>query len=144
MQIKKKIVNFLTTQGKKTINEKNFCKTVKTLQKKSKKSTKDLIKLTIINTLIPFKILTFKRKKRKKKQTKEFPFFIKNYKNQIFFTIKSLIESVKKNKQKNSCSENLQKEFLLPTTKFSNSIKIKSNIQKFFKNNNRLVTYYKW
>lgn len=144
--IKKKIINFLTKKGRKATAEKIFTKTIKTLQQDCVKSTKRLIQLAVSHSLIPFRVLIFKQKKRKKKKIREAPFFIKNYKDQLSFAIKNLIKVVStKNKNSSKISHDILKNEILSATKFSsNSINIKENIQSFLTNKKHLLRYYKW
>lgn len=146
IHIKKKIINFLTKKGKKPTAEKVFIKAVKTLQQDCAKSTKELIKLAVFNSIIPFRILTFKQKKRKKKKIREVPFYIKNYKDQLSFAIKNLSKAVHtKNQSLPKVSHNdLKNEILSATKSASNSIQIKENIQAFLMNKKHLLRHYKW
>ena len=61
--IKNKLINHLVVNGKKNKSEKIVCKSFKTLQTISKKSSKKLIQLALISTTPIFKINTIIQKK---------------------------------------------------------------------------------
>lgn len=143
INIKQKFVNFLTIKGKKATNEKNFKKSIKTIQKLHKKTTKDILKCAVIKATIPFKILVFKQKKRKQKKVKEIPFFLKNYKDQVNFAIKNIIKAIKNHKNQ-ACFLKLQKEIIVTTQLKNESTKIKENIQKFITTKRHLLVNFKW
>jgi ribosomal protein S7 len=143
IKIKNKIINFLAKKGETALNEKIFIKSIKELQKNTKKATKDIIKAAVISVATPFKILIFKQKKRKKKKVREVPFFIKAYEAQIYLAIKNLTESIQ-NKQKNSLYKRLQNEFFLAAQQSEESLKVKKNIQKLLTTKKRLLNFYKW
>lgn len=143
IKIKNKIINFLAKKGETALNEKIFIKSIKELQKNTKKATKDIIKVAVISIATPFKILIFKQKKRKKKKVREVPFFIKAYKAQIYLAIKNLTESIQ-NKKKISLYKRLQNEFFLAAQQSEESLKVKRGIQKLLTTKKRLLNFYKW
>lgn len=144
IKIKNKIINFLAKKGETSLNEKNFTKSVKELQKSTKKATKDVIKTAVASVATPFKILIFKQKKRKKKKVREVPFFIKAYEAQIYFAIKNLIGSANASKKNVSLHKRLQNEFFLAAQQSKESLKVKNNIQKILITKKRLLNFYKW
>lgn len=74
--LKTKIFNNIMFNGSKQTSEKLFLKSLKQIQKiNSKKKFEDIIKLGLINSS---PIVYLKSIKRKRKQTIEFPFLLKN------------------------------------------------------------------
>ena len=74
--LKTKIFNHIMFNGSKQTSEKLFLKSLKQIQKiNSKKKIEDIIKLGVINSS---PIVYLKTIKRKRKQTIEFPFLLKN------------------------------------------------------------------
>ena len=74
IEITRKLVNHLVINGKKPKSEKIVLKSIKALQKTSKKSSQKLFQLALIYNTPIFKLNTITQKKRKKKKTKS-----KNY-----------------------------------------------------------------
>ena len=88
--LKTKIFNSIMFNGSKQTSEKLFLKSLKQIQKiNSKKKSKDIIKLGLINSspVVYLKII-----KRKRKQTIEFPFLLKN-EIRLSYGIKSLLNN---------------------------------------------------
>lgn len=124
--IKQKIFNRLITKGSKQTAEKILLKSFKLMQKlEKKKDTKDILKLSLINTSPS---LYVKNIKRKKKRTIEFPFLLK-LNLRFSYGIKFLIASTKNNKQ-NSFYKNFMSELLNSSKKTSVSFKRKSDLHK--------------
>lgn len=124
--LQQKIYNRLTTKGKKQIAEKTFLKSFKLMQKLArKKNTKEILKLSFINTS---PALYLKQIKRKRKRTIEFPFLLKRN-LRLSYGIKFLIASTK-NKTQNSFYENFTSEILNSSKKNSSSFKRKFELHK--------------
>lgn len=77
LDIKNKIINHLTINGKKNKGEKILLKAFKELQESSNKQSKELIKFAIILSTPIFKLHKISQKKRKKK---------KNSRNSILYS----------------------------------------------------------
>jgi ribosomal protein S7 len=86
IEIKNKFINHLTIKGKKSQSEKIIYKTLKALQKTSKKPLKKLIQLALVANAPVFKLNTITKKKERKKNKNRVSF-------QLLFPIK-LLESL--------------------------------------------------
>ena len=93
--IKNKIHNHLIKYGKKAKSEKILIKTIKKLQKETKKNSKNIINTTVFFTAPAFKVFIFTRKKRKKKTVREVPVFLSKKSGQLSYGIKLILKSFK-------------------------------------------------
>lgn len=145
VEIKNKFINHLIINGKKNKSEKIICKSFKTLQTVSKKSSKKLLQLALISSTPIFKINTITQKKRKKKQqkTKIIPAFVANKTSRVSFAIKFIITTAQKKKNQ-PFFQKLLKEILLSSQNESNAIETKKEIQKQVFLNRHLFKYYRW
>lgn len=143
MFTKEKIINNLTQKGKKTKSEQILNKSIKELQKSSKKQTKKLIQLSLILSSIIFKTQTIKNKKNKKQKTRIKPSFIASQYKRFSFAIKLLIATANEN-YTNYFHNKLKEEFLSTTQCKSNAIKIKKDLEKQALKNKHLFKYYRW
>ena len=66
--VKEKILNHLLWCGRKPVTEKIFKKSLKEMQKTSKKQVKEIVLRAICFTAPLLKVLVFRQKKRKKKK----------------------------------------------------------------------------
>lgn len=124
VKLKIQIYNLFLLNGNKNICEKLFLKTIKVIQKLSKKNSIDLIKLAVINNSYSIEI---KKLKRKRKKIKEFP-YIPNKKTRIFLALKNIL-SISKNKHDNF--HNKLKQQILESSKNAGvSIKKKEAVQE--------------
>jgi ribosomal protein S7 len=139
MFIKNKIISYLTQKGKKTKSEKILNKSIKELQKNSKKPTKKLIQLSIVLSSIFFKIRIIKKKKKSIIK----PIFISNKKKRFSFAIKLIVKTAKENST-NCLHNKLKEEFFSMTQLKSSLIKTKKNLKKQALNNKHLFKYYRW
>jgi len=89
-QIMKKLIYYLTLNGKKHLTEKIFLKISKTLQKCSNKNSKNSMKLSVIFSTQVFKVNTLAK-------SKIFSVLYKS-KNRTFSAIKFIIKAIKKEK----------------------------------------------
>lgn len=144
MFTKYKIVNHIMQKGKKTKSEKILNKSIKELQKTSKKPTKELIQLSIILSSMIFKIhTTIKNKKNRNKKAQIKPIFIHNQNKRFSFAIKLIVSTAKKNNS-NYLHNKLKEEFFLTTQLKNDSIKIKKKLEKQALNKKHLFKYYRW
>lgn len=145
IEIKNKLINHLCIHGKKGKSEKIVCKSIKTLQATSKKSSKKLLQLALISSAPVFKINTFTQKKRKKKKQKAklIPAFISSKMSRISFAIKLIVTATRK-KRTSSISQNLSEEVLSSAQNKSFSIELKKDTQKQVFLNRHLFKYYRW
>ena len=116
MFTKNKMINHILQKGKKTKSEKIMNKSLKELQKHSKKSIKKIIQLCIALSSVIFKIHTIKTPR---------PIFINNRKKIFFFGLKLIVIGAKKN-YSNCFYNKLKKEFFSTTQFKNNMIKIKN------------------
>lgn len=95
---KNKLINTIMVSGNKKTSEKILLKSIKRLQKKSKKQTKNIIQLSLINFISLFKFHEISNKKLKKKQRKVkiIPSFLATNAKRTFLSIKYLIEDLDK------------------------------------------------
>ena len=124
-------------KGKQIKIEKILDKSVKVLQKISKKSVKELIQLSIILFSKVFKIINTKKK------IEIISSFINNKNKRFAFSIKLILLSAK-NKYFNFLYYNLIDEFFLITQRKNDSIKIKKKLEKRILNKKYLLKYYRW
>ena len=145
INIKNKIVNHLTVKGKKNKGEQILLKSIKKLQKSSKKASQKVFQLALVSATPIFKINKITQKKRKKKQQKSkiIPAFIHNKKARISAAIKYIIASAKKNKTRSFFST-LLNEFSSTAQYQSQAIETKKEIQKQASINKHLFKYYRW
>ena len=136
MILKYKIINNLMQKGKQIKIEKILDKSVKVLQKISKKSVKELIQLSIILFSKVFKIINTKKK------IEIISSFINNKNKRFAFSIKLILLSAK-NKYFNFLYYNLIDEFFLITQRKNDSIKIKKKLEKRILNKKYLLKYYR-
>nr|YP_005090342.1 ribosomal protein S7 [Phaeodactylum tricornutum]ADY18518.1 ribosomal protein S7 [Phaeodactylum tricornutum] len=141
--IKNKLTNHLTTSGKKTKGEKILFKSVKTIQRQSRKQVNSLIKLAIFSSSPVFKLHILTQKKRKKKKSKEIPAFMQSPQARVSLSIKLIILSIRKRKL-NNFSIGLGKEILLNANCKGETIKIKNKLQEQVFAKKHLLKYYRW
>lgn len=114
--IKKQILVYLMLDGKKSKSYQIFNKSIKLLQKSMKKSSQEIIKLSIINSLPVIYTKKLIKKRGKQKFLQEIPFVLS--KNQrIKFSIKYILAALKKS-ESFQVYRILQTEFLLNSKTF--------------------------
>lgn len=143
MFTKDKITNHLTQKGKKTKSEKILNKSIKELQKNSKKQTKRLLQLSLILSSVIFKIQTIKNKKNRKQKARIRPTFIANPNKRFSFAIKLIVLTAKKSST--NCFHNKLKDEFFYTAQFkSHLIKTKKDLEKQALKEKHLFKYYRW
>ena len=143
MFTKDKIANHLTQQGKKTKGEKILNKSIKELQKNSKKQTKKLIQLSLILSSVIFKIRTITNKKNRPKKNRIRPSFIANQNKRFSFAIKLIVLKARENYT--SYFYNQLKDEFFSTAQFkSYLIKTKKDLEKQALKKKHLFKYYRW
>jgi small subunit ribosomal protein S7 len=145
VEIKNKFINHLLIKGKKSKSEKIVLKSFKTLQTKSKKSSKKLLQLALVFNTPVFKTntITQKKKKKKKEKTKIIPAFIYKRSSRVSFGIRFIVTTAKKNRN-HHFFEKLPNEILLSSQNKSNAIERKKETQKQVFLNRHLFKYYRW
>ena len=143
-KIKHILINHLMISGKKKTCETILLKSLKTIQKFSKKPHKTILKLAIINSTSTFRIFELKRKKRRKnKRSKEIPVFISNNYKRISWSLKFISQTTKKITN-NKTYKSLKQEILVSSQNEGNSSKIKTDLHKQIIKKKRLFLYFKW
>lgn len=145
IEINNKLINHLVVNGKKTKSEKIVLKSLKALQKVSKKSSKKLFQLALIHSTPVFKLntITQKKKKKKKQKIKIIPAFISDKTSRISFAIKFIVTTAS-NKNTQPLFQKLLKEILISSQNKSNAVEAKKGVQKQALLNRHLFKYYRW
>ena len=140
IEIKNKLINHLIVNGEKNKSEKIVWKSIKTLQRVSKKSSKKLLQLALISSTPVFKIniITQKKRKKKKQKSKIIPAFIPTKTSRISFAIKFIVATVKNKKS------TLSEEILFSSKGKGTAIETKKETQKQVFLNRHLFKYYRW
>jgi ribosomal protein S7 len=126
-EIKQKIFNLIMKNGKKQTSEKLFLKSVKLLQKSSKKNTINIMKTSIVNSSPLTKMRIYRRnKKRKTKHVISFPFLL-TFKQKNTLGIKNLILLSQDQKNSKSFFNNFYDQLINASNKQG---KIIENISK--------------
>jgi len=119
--IKTIILNSLTLCGKKELAEKIFKHICKQTHKTYLKNYNEVIKLAIINS-IPFVILKSYKKKRNKRQNKKnFIFILKPY-----IRVKKAVKNIIKTSKNFKLNTNLKDEFLKSAKNLGDTVKQKN------------------
>jgi ribosomal protein S7 len=145
LEIRNKLINHITLNGEKKTSEKILLKSFKTLQKYSTKQTNEILKLAIINSTSTFKLHKISNKKRKKKNRKvrEIPSFISKPDFRTSLSLRFILYSMSKRKSSNFYFK-FKEEILLAAKAKSNSVLIKTELQKQILVNKRFFRYYRW
>lgn len=145
-EIKSKLINHIMINGKKSNSEKILIKSVKELQKYSKKQSKRIIQLAIINATPIFKlhkIKNKKQKKRKKKSIREIPVFIANTSARTSLALKFLLATISKKKSM-KFNTKLRLELLLAAKSQGSSVEFKNELQKQVLLKQHFFNKYRW
>lgn len=131
--------------GKKETGERVLLKSLKEIQKESKKQSQELIKLGIAYATPAFKLhkITNKKQKKRNKKVREIPAFISDKKARISLAIKFIMTNLKKKKSANFY-EKLKQELLANAQYRGTAIQIKNELQKQVLANKRYFAYYRW
>lgn len=145
MKIETKLINHITVHGKKETGEKNLLKSIKEMQRNSKKKSTGVFQLALIYSTPIFKLHRIKNKNRKKNKNNKFreiPGFIKNKNARTSLAIKLILESTKK--KKHFFYKNFNKEILTSAQNKSVSIETKNELQKNVLTKKHFFKYYRW
>lgn len=123
--IKDKILNKLTKNGKKETSEKIFKKSLKFIQKFNYQDHNDILKIALINTS---PILNIRSIKTRKKQKKQYPYVLNN-KTRLFFAINFILNFTTK-KSNSLFYKKLANEFILASKNESESNKQKTSLHE--------------
>ena len=145
LDIKNKLINNITLDGKKKTSEKILLKSLKELQKSSKKQSKEILKLALIQSTPIFKLHRISNKKLKKKnrRVKEIPAFISKTSARTSLAIKFILTGIEKKKSNNFYLK-LKENLLITAQAKGNSIGLKNELQKQSVQHKRFFKYYRW
>jgi ribosomal protein S7 len=131
--------------GKKKTSEKLLLKSVKELNKSSKKQIKKLVQLSIIYTTPIFKlhISTNKKQKKRNRKIRILPSFVPQTQIRTSLALRFILANIKK--KSNTQFYQSLKQAILQTSKQEKSIiEMKNEIQKKALLNKRYFRYYRW
>ena len=145
MEIKNKIINHLMLSGKKETGKKILLKSLKEIQKDSKKQSQELIKLGIMYSTPTFKLhkITNNKQKKRNKKIRVIPAFISDKNARISLGIKFVLASLKK-KKSNNCHIKLKNELISNALYKGSAIQTKNELQKQVLVNKHYFSYYRW
>lgn len=145
LNIKSKLINNITLNGNKKTSEKILLKSLKELQKSSKKQSKELIKLALIQSTPIFKLhkITNKKLKKKKRRVKEIPAFISKMSARTSLAIKFILASVER-KDSDNFYLKLKENLLITSQAKGNAVKLKNELQKQSIQHKRFFKNYRW
>lgn len=142
MKIQKKLINHLTLNGKKETGEKNLMKSIKQLQKNSKKTSHEIFQLALINSTSVFRLHTMKIKKKRTIKLKEIPGFIKNQNARNSMAMKFILSNTKEKAE--YFYEKINKEIVINAKNEGNGVEMKNQLQKSVLNKKHFFQYYRW
>jgi|SRR5210317_673659 len=142
--LKTKIVNSFMINGEKKTSEKILLKSLKSLQKSTKKNYKEVLQLFIINSTSTFKLNEQVVKKGKRKVTKSTPSFILSDSLRISTSLKSIKKVIGKKKRSGSFYSQLSEEILSSAALNGQVIEKKNDLQKQILLNKRYLSKFRW
>ena len=142
--LKQKVIGHLIIGGRKKKSEKVLLKSIKSLQKQSLKSYKEIINLAVMNAIPIFKVSERRLKKTKKKKKLLVPFFLSNNCIRISTALKNIINNTRKISSNLPFYNNLNKELVLNAKKKCENIKIKNDTQRLAIEKKKFLDNYKW
>ena len=145
MEIKNKMINHLMISGRKETGEKILLKSLKEIQRDSKKQSQELVKLGIMYSTPTFKLhkITNKKQKRRNKKVRTIPAFISDKNARISLAIKFILITLRKKKSKN-CHIKLKQELIANALYKGSAIQIKNELQKQVLVNKHYFSYFRW
>ena len=145
MEIKNKMINHLMISGRKETGEKILLKSLKEIQRDSKKQSQELLKLGIMYSTPTFKLhkITNKKQKRRNKKVRTIPSFISDKNARISLAIKFILITLRKKKYK-SCHIKLKQELIANALYKGSAIQIKNELQKQVLVNKHYFSYFRW
>ena len=143
-KLNQKLLKHLIKNGNKKTCEKTLLKSLKSVQKESKKNHIELIKWALLNSMTTLKIKTLRNKKTKKKTEKKIPVILIKKDKRISYTIKLIISEIKNKKGSYPIYLKIKQEILDSSKNSSNSINNKIEIQKQALSYKRYLSNYKW
>lgn len=144
LETKHRIYNTSLIHGKKKTTEKILLKSLKNLQKKSKKNSKKIFLSAIKHTAPTLQMNKQKFKKKKKKSFKEIPVFVKNKETRINLALKFIISHSIIRTDTSYFYKKLSNEILDSSILKSLSITTKTEIQKQVLLKKKIFLKYRW
>lgn len=144
-EIKNKIITNIMNNGSKKTSESILFKSFKKLQKNSKKQSKKIFQLAIVNATPIFKLHRIENKKQRKKNRKvrEIPAFISNLTSRTSIAIKFILSSIEQKKIKKFYQQ-LNQEVLITARIKGNAIEKKNTLQKQVLSKKHFFKYFRW
>jgi ribosomal protein S7 len=144
-ETKNKIIANIMNNGSKKTSESILFKSFKKLQKSSKKQSKKVFQLAIINSTPIFKLHKIENKKQRKKNRKvrEIPAFISNLNSRTSVAIKFILSSIEQKKSKKFYKQ-LNQEVLATAQYKGNAIERKNTLQKQVLLKKHFFKYFRW
>lgn len=144
-ELRQKLINHITKNGKKHKSEKAITKSFKSTQKIQKKNHGKVTKLSIINTIPTFKIIKLTNKKRRKKSIREIPTLVSSYKSRVSLGLKYLIKTTTTTQTKQvNFSEKLKNELLSGAISENTATLTKNNFQVKALDEKKYFRFYRW
>lgn len=142
-ELKKKLINHVTKNGKKHQSEKVIHKSFKAVQKSQKRNHGKIIKLSLINTIPTFKLIKLTDKKRRKKSIKEIPALVSSYKSRVSLGLKNFIKTIA-NEHNAAFFEKFKNELLLGAFSETRTVTTKNNSQVKALTEKKYFRFYRW
>lgn len=143
-ELRKKLINHITKNGKKHTSEKAVTRSFKSTQKIQKKNHGKVTKLSIINTIPTFKIIKLTNKKRRKKSIREIPTLVSSYKSRVSLGLKYLIKATTTQTKQINFSEKLKNELLAGAISENTATLTKNNFQVKALDEKKYFRFYRW
>lgn len=141
-ELKKKLINHVTKNGKKHQSEKAIHRSFKAVQKSQKRNHGKIIKLSVINTIPAFKLIKLTDKKRRKKSIKEIPALVSSYKSRVSLGLKNLIKTTAS--VHTAFFEKFKNELLLGASSETHTVATKNNSQVKALTEKKYFRFYRW
>jgi small subunit ribosomal protein S7 len=143
-ELRQKLTNAIMKHGKKKTSEKILIKSLKLIQKMSKKNHKTLIKSSVINATPTFKINKQSNKRSKRKTETAVPAFIKKDSSRTVLSVNFLVSASFKNKSLKTFYRKLTQEVIDTSLQKSESIEQKTETQKQVLMQKRYLLKFRW
>merc|ERR1712087_232431 len=144
-KMKLQLINHLFSSGNKKTSEKILLRSFKNIQKTSKKPHKKILQLAVVNSLVMFRVVSLRSKKKRGKKRKilEIPLFIHNNLKRISWTLKFIVIYSKK-QSVHQFHEKLKQEIVNSSKNRGNLIDKKIESNKDILIRQKLFEYYRW
>jgi small subunit ribosomal protein S7 len=124
--LKSKILTNLINKGSKTISEKLLKKSIKNIQKISRKNHIEILKKALINSS---PVMTIKKIGKNKKKSREFPYLISK-KLRLSSGLKYILETLKNKQKIQNFYNEFSTELILTSQNKSTTTKLKNNVHE--------------